>query len=151
MSPTLLVRVGAVGWDHPAWRGAFYPEDMPEDWRLSYYNTQYPTVFLPASAWQGVPAEVWAQWLYDTRDDFHFVFEPGDPAVAPPASERVHLADGAWAAAHLYWLDAPTDLRALSQRIGAQAASGQPLYVISRSGDLAAMEAADTLRQVMGY
>lgn len=151
MSATWLVRVGAVGWQHPAWRGPFYPEDMPDDWMLSYYNTQYPAVYLPATVWQAVPAATWSQWLYDTRDDFHFVLEPGDPAVAPPVSGRVHLADADWAAGHLWWLDAAPDLRSLSQRIAQQAARGEPLYVISRSGDLARMAQADTLRQVMGY
>lgn len=151
MSTPWLVRVGAVGWQHPAWQGAFYPGDLPDDWLLSYYNTQYRAVYLPAAAWQAVPAGVWSQWLYDTREDFHFVLEPGDPAIAPPLSDRVQQADPAWAAAHLWWLDDAPDLRALAQRIDRHAARGEPLYVISRSANLAAMEAADTLRQVMGY
>ena len=151
MSTHLLVRVGAAGWQRPAWRGPFYPDDMPDEWMLSYYNTQYSAVYLPAAVWQGATAETWSQWLFDTRDDFHFVLEPGDPAVAPPAAERVFLADADWAAAYVWWLDDAPDLRTLSQRIARQAASGEPLYVISRSGDLGAMAAADTLRQVMGY
>lgn len=151
MTTTLLVRVGAAGWEHAAWRGTFYPEDMPEDWQLSYYNTQYSAVYLPATTWQAADAYTWARWLYDTREDFHFVLEPGDPAILPPASDRVHLAEAAWAAAHLWWLDEAPDLRALSQRITANAASGETLYVISRSGDLARMEAANTLREIMGY
>lgn len=151
MSASLLVRVGAAGWQYPAWRGTFYPEDMPEDWMLSYYNTQFSAVYLPAESWQAASPDVWAQWLYDTRDDFHFVLEGGDPTVAPPVSERVFLAGADWTTAHLWWLGDAPDLRALSQRIAQQAASGEPLYVMSRSGDLGAMAAADTLRQVMGY
>ncbi|MEW6591808.1 MAG: hypothetical protein AB1418_12335 [Pseudomonadota bacterium] len=151
MTASLLVRVGAVGWQHATWRGPFYPEDMPEDWMLSYYNTQFSAVYLPAECWQTASPDAWAQWLYDTRDDFHFILAPGDPGVAPPASERVWVADADWVAAHLWWLDDAPDLRALSQRIARQAASGEPLYVISRGGDLARMHEADTLRQVMGY
>lgn len=151
MTAPFLVRVGAVGWQHAAWRGAFYPDDLPEDWMLSYYNTQYAAVYLPASVWRAASAEHWAQWLYDTRDDFHFVLEPGDPGAALPASPRIRRAEPAWAAAHLWWLDDAPDLRALSRCIAQHAASGETLYVISRDGDLARMAEADTLRQVMGY
>ena len=73
MTASFLVHVGAVHWDHPAWRGSFYPEALPDDWTLSYYNTQFQAVFLPLDVWQRVPAEEWARWLHDTREDFTFV------------------------------------------------------------------------------
>jgi L-amino acid N-acyltransferase YncA len=61
------------------------------------------------------------------------------------------LAGPAWAAEHVWWLDEAPDLRALAQRISQHAETGEPLFVISRSGNLALMEEADALRQVMGY
>jgi len=149
MAPNPLVLVGAVGWQHSAWRGTFYPDDMPDEWLLSYYNTQFQAVYLPTTVWQAASEATWAQWLYDTREGFFFVLEPGDTAT--PVSERVLLATPAWAEAHLWWLDAAPDLRQLSQRIARHAATGEPLFVISRSGNLGLMEQADTLRQVMGY
>lgn len=151
MAANQLVLVGAAGWQHTGWRGVFYPEDLPEDWTLSYYNTQFSAVYLPAATWQAALSDTWAQWLYDTRDDFHFVLEAGRADVPPPASPRVHLADAAWAARHLWWLDDAPDLRALAQRITEHAGRGEALFVISASGNLAAMRAANTLRQVMGY
>jgi len=151
MTPAALVLVGAAGWAHPAWRGRFYPEDMPDDWMLSYYNTQYSAVYLPAAAWQAASEADWAQWLHDTMDGFYFVLEPGDAGVFKPASERVLVATPAWAAAHVWWLDEAPQLRVLAQRITQQATSGEPLFVLSRSGNLELMERADTLRQVMGY
>lgn len=151
MSTDPLVRVGAAGWQYPAWQGAFYPEGLPEDWMLSYYNTQYSAVYLPAAVWQAVSAETWAQWLYDTREAFQFVLEPGGAAVSPPAIPRVQVATPDWTATHLWWLDEAPDLRTLSQRIAQQAVGGEPLYVISRNGNLGLMEQANTLRQVMGY
>ncbi len=36
----------AVGWDHPAWQGSFYPDDLPADWRLTYYANEVPGVLL---------------------------------------------------------------------------------------------------------
>jgi len=146
-----LVLIGATGWEHPAWRGGFYPGEMPDDWMLSYYNTQFSAVYLPAAVWQITDEATWAQWLDDTQDGFYFVLEPGDAMPLKPASERVLLATPAWEAAHVWWLDEAPDLRLLAQRITQQAATGEPVFVFSRSGNLALMEQANTLRQVMGY
>ena len=81
-----LVLVGASGWLHPAWRGSFYPDDLPEDWQLSYYNTRFQAVHLPAAFWQAASPATWAQWLHDTQEGFHFVLEPGDAAIVKPAA-----------------------------------------------------------------
>ena len=146
-----LVLVGAAGWLHPAWRSGFYPEGLPDDWLLSYYNTQFQAVYLPAAVWQAASDATWAQWLDDTQDCFHFVLEPGAAARDRPASARVVLATPAWEAEHVWWLDEAPDLRLLAQRITQQAATGEPLFVLSRSGNLSLLEQANTLRQVMGY
>ena len=151
MTPNSLVLVGAAGWQHPAWRGSFYPEDIEDDWLLSYYNTQFNAVYLPAAVWQAASEATWTQWLYDTLDGFYFVLEPGDAVSAQPVSERVLMATPSWQAEHIWWLDEMPDLRLLAQRITQQATTGEPLFVFSRSGNLALMEQADTLRQVMGY
>lgn len=151
MHSGLLVLVGAMHWEHAAWRDRFYPEDLPDGWLLSYYNTQFQTVYLPAAVWQAASAETWAQWLHDTQDSFCFVLEAGGPAAAKPASERALLATPEWEQAHVWWLDESPDLRALAQRISRQAATGEPLFVISRSGNIGLLEQARTLKQVMGY
>ena len=151
MSASALVLVGASGWDRPEWRGSFYPDGLPEEWMLSYYNTQFQAVYLPAATWQAASAATWARWLHDTREDFHFVLEPAGATAAKPASPRVLRANAEWAAAHLWWLDDAPDLRALAQRIAQHAARGEPLFVISRSGDLSLLQQANALRQVMGY
>lgn len=150
MSASHLVKAGAVGWERPAWRQDFYPEDLPEDWLLSYYNTQFQAVFLPATMWQTAAPDDWARWLADTREDFVFVLEPA-AGIEPPPSPRIVLATPAWVAAHVWWLDEGFDLRALAQRITSHAATGEPLYVFSRSGDLARLEQVANLCRVMGY
>jgi hypothetical protein len=151
MNPPQMVLVGAVGWQHRAWQGDFYPKDLPEDWLLSYYNTRFQAVYLPVAVWQAASEATWAQWLFDTRDGFYFVLEPDTTAPIPISSERVLLATPAWQADHIWWLDEAPDLRALAQHISRQAASGEPLFVFSRSGDLGLLEQAATLKQVMGY
>lgn len=145
------VFVGAVNWVHPAWRGGFYPEGLPDDWLLSYYNTQFTAVYVPAAVWQAASDMTWMQWLDETRDGFVFVLEPADAAAVQPASERVLLASTDWVADHVWWLDEHPDLRALAQRITRQVGRGESLFVFSRSGDLALLEQTNTLRQLMGY
>lgn len=151
MASNSLVLVGAADWRHPAWRGRFYPEDMPDDWLLSYYNSQFNAVYLPAAVWQAASGASWAQWLHDTLDGFYFVLEPGDADSPSPVSERVLMSTPPWEAEHVWWLDEEPDLRSLAQRITRQASVGAPLFVFSRSGNLELMEQASTLVQVMGY
>lgn len=151
MQTNQLVLVGAEHWIHPAWRGAFYPADLPEDWLLSYYNTQFQAVYLPAGAWQGADEQTWNAWLSDTRADFHFVLEAASDVLFTPESSRVHLAPPAWAAAHIWWLDEAPDVRALAQRINQQVVLGEPLFVFSRSGKLDLLEQVQALKHVLGY
>lgn len=150
MTSRSLVKVGAVGWLYPSWRNGFYPDGLPDDWLLSYYNTQFQAVYLPASVWQAASAKTWGQWLGDTQEGFCFVLEPADTAAAQPTSPRVLLATPAWSADHVWWLDEAPDLRRLAQRITQQVATGEPLFVLSRSGDLGLLEQVKTLTQLMG-
>lgn len=151
MQTNQLVLVGAEHWIHPAWRGAFYPADLPEDWLLSYYNTQFQAVYLPAGAWQGADEQTWNTWLSDTQADFHFVLEAASGAIFTPESSRVHLAPPAWVAVHVWWLDEAPDVRALAQRINQQVVLGEPLFVFSRSGKLDLLEQVQALKHVLGY
>jgi uncharacterized protein YecE (DUF72 family) len=151
MKSSPLVFVGAVNWEHPDWRGSLYPEDLPEDWLLSYYNTQFQAVYLPAAVWQAASGATWAQWLDDTQEGFRFVLQAEAAAAAHPDSPRVLLATPEWTAAHVWWLDKAPDMRALAQRITQQAAGGEPVFVFSRSGHLGRLEQANTLKQIMGH
>lgn len=146
-----LVLVGGVSWTNPRWHGSFYPDDLPDDWMLSYYNTQFQAVFLPRSIWQTVSESSWLEWLNDTQDGFYFVLESADEGAALPASERLLRASPAWINDHVWWLDEAPDLRALAQRITRQVGAGEPLFVFSRSGDLGLMQQVNLLKQVMGY
>lgn len=151
MKFSTFIYIGAVNWAHFAWRQTFYPDDLPEDWLLSYYNTQFQAVYLPVSVWQTASSTTWAQWLSDTQDGFYFVLESAGLAAVLPASERVLLATPDWEAGHVWWLDEMPDVRALAQRITRQAETGEPLFVFSRSGDLNLLQQVNALKQVMGY
>ncbi len=145
------VLVGGVSWTYSEWQGRFYPADLPDDWVLSYYNTQFQAVFMPKTIWQTVSERSWLEWLNDTQEGFYFVLESAGEAIGIPSSERVLRASPAWITEHVWWLDDAPDLRALAQRITRQVSAGKPLFVFSRSGDLGLMQQVNQLKQVMGY
>lgn len=64
------VLIGARGYLHPDWVTSFYPEDLPEDWRLAYYANEFNLLVIE-----------WAQLentlilMEDVADDFRFVVE----------------------------------------------------------------------------
>lgn len=49
----IRVDIAAYGWEHPEWEGAFYPEDLPEAWRLDFYCNEFRAVVVPAALWAG--------------------------------------------------------------------------------------------------
>jgi len=149
LSASRLIYAGAEDWLHPHWHVAFYPDGLPDDWLLPYYNTRFQAVYLPAARWQAASAADWMQWLEDTQPGFRFLLEPG--TLSPPCDARIIVATPEWCNTHLWWLDASPDLRELAQQASAHAASGEPLFVISRSGDLEKMEQVMILSAVLGY
>lgn len=44
------MRVGALNIQAPEW-DEWYPEDLPEEWRLHYFAGEYRAVFLPRETW----------------------------------------------------------------------------------------------------
>ena len=147
------VYLGAAGWQHPVWLDAFYPEDLPEDWRLAFYNTQFRCNYLERAAWAGLAPEIWAQWAQETQESFRFVLElSGSAEIDAAATEafggRAVLVDSAQDA-RLLWFDASSDLRALVARVRERVA-GNTVYLISRDADLPRMEQVRTAIELMG-
>ena len=72
------ILIGAAGWQHKEWGSeVFYPEDLPEDWYLSFYANEFPVVLLPFECWQD---EIVGQQTLDeiseqARDGFRCLFE----------------------------------------------------------------------------
>lgn len=76
--PHTDIVVAARGWSHPTWVEGFYPEDLPEDWQLSYYSNEFRAVVVPAEIFAAVdPLEV-ERWVEDTSEDFLFYLEVED-------------------------------------------------------------------------
>ncbi len=51
-SKTESIKLGACGWNHGHWQGRFYPDDLPVDWRLSYYANEFSAVLLTEKQWR---------------------------------------------------------------------------------------------------
>lgn len=62
-----------VGLDAQNWDRDFFPEDLPEDWRLDYYANEYSGILIPQDVWAQDP-EV-EDWIENISEDFEFHFQ----------------------------------------------------------------------------
>jgi len=76
------VLVGATGWEFGPWEQSFYPEDLPEDWRLSFYSNEFPVVRLPTSRLAAATDTDVEEWLEETNSQFRFVLQLDCPLDA---------------------------------------------------------------------
>lgn len=67
-----ILETGALGWQHEAWNNSYYPEDLPEDWRLDYYSHHFNFVVIKEHEWRNVARGDVDQWLDDVDDSFFF-------------------------------------------------------------------------------
>jgi hypothetical protein len=93
------VAIVTEGWWGLADAAAFYPDDLPDDWRLSYFANEYMAVYLPLQAWQAEPSAVLEGWQADVHAGFGFFLEwpyAADEAVdtAPILRAADALGDG---------------------------------------------------------
>ncbi|WP_413436857.1 DUF72 domain-containing protein [Sulfuriferula sp. GW1] len=158
-SPNYTCYVGAQGWDHEGWVGSFYPDDLPADWRLTYYNNFFTCCYLSYTDWSQQPEATLVQWLDDTLPRFRFVLET--PASLSEADRRRlavlaprtgQAAPASALQAFCLWLPDEPDWRALSAQIQQRAQTpGTPCYLISRTQVVADLQQALTLLEILGY
>ena len=156
MKEKYWIFLGTQGWEYADWRGNFYPDDMPTDWSLSFYNTRFQTVFFPHATWKNASDIELKQWLQDTQEGFRFLLEAGLAGDEAQQCEekfagRAILATPEWCDQHLVWLPVQPDLRALAERVTRQVSLGRPLFLVSREGNLDTLERVGELLQIMGY
>jgi hypothetical protein len=80
---TTVLEVGARGWLHPGWAGRYYPDDLPEDWRLAYYCNDYRVVLVPADYWRWAGVEHTARWEENSHAGFRFYLELPENLTQP--------------------------------------------------------------------
>ena len=72
---TTTLRIGTSGFSYPAWRGSFYPADMPADRMLSFYATVFPTVEINNTFYRMPTAGLLAGWRAQTPVTFRFAIK----------------------------------------------------------------------------
>ena len=89
--------LGARDWEHPSWAQDYYPEDLPADWRLSYYANDLSQVLVPQARWLGAGEAGWADWVEAVPPGFRFFLELAPGSV--PASLAAGVAAAMWTTA----------------------------------------------------
>lgn len=148
------VFLGVSDWRHPEWSGAFYPPDLPADWGLTFFNTQFSCVWLPYPAWSSLSSDEVRAWFEDTHDGFYFVLEHHDPLSAEEADlvkafgrllgRFCRKDDPA-----LVWFGRHPDVKAIAARVQAATVT-EPVFLLSENADLAGIEQVRTLLELLG-
>lgn len=85
------IHVGARGWQFDDWDNDFYPDDLPADWRFSFYGNEFQTVLIPYDYLDRYPLDQWREWVGDTRKDFAFYVEVAQQAHWPQIEPYLSL------------------------------------------------------------
>lgn len=104
------IEVAAYGWQGSEW-DAFYPDDMPADWRLDYYANEFFAVVVPYGEWSAEDDDELLAWQEQVSDDFRFYWELPPNALESVARLQRLLADETFAA---HW-GGVVDLKAVTQ------------------------------------
>lgn len=142
------IRVGAMDWRIPGWSGAFYPADMPEEWRLTFYASQFNCVYLDGDAWRLAEPAVLRQWCDDVHSRFVFLVEDDENLTLPEALRHKAIMIGP-TDPRIVWFDRNSDLKQVASLLEA-GAPDVDMFLISKDGDLAQMERVGTLLELMG-
>jgi hypothetical protein len=67
--------LGTVDWERDDWCDSYYPPDLPEDWRLSYYANDCDCVMLPAERWCGAANSTLQPFLEDPPEGLRLFLE----------------------------------------------------------------------------
>lgn len=84
------ILISPRGWCDLADAEAFYPDDLPPDWRLTYFANLFPAALLPYTDWAAADAATLSDWAHEVNARFRFVLEapPASAAADPGAAEQ---------------------------------------------------------------
>ena len=64
--------IGSSGWLHQQWEENYYPDDIPDEWRLNFYSHHFQCVLMRPDEWLTATSEKLAQWCEDIDESFAF-------------------------------------------------------------------------------
>ena len=71
----MTVHVGTSGYNYEAWRGSFYPEDLPSKKMLGYYAEQLDTVEINYSFYRKPTPKILESWAAQVPERFRFALK----------------------------------------------------------------------------
>jgi uncharacterized protein YecE (DUF72 family) len=71
------IRIGISGWRYEPWRGAFYPQELPQRDELAYASRKLSTIEINGSFYSLQRPEYYARWRDETPDGFVFSVKGG--------------------------------------------------------------------------
>jgi len=129
----LTLDIVTSGWELPVWERTFYPEDLPRDWRLTYFANEFPAVMVPSEHWAKAGTSLLHAWAEDVQDGFRFYLADPGPWATRIDLDRARNALG-------------TKLAGLVlDEGGAQGPRGEQITRFQILGELGAVIAADCL------
>ena len=82
----MSLHVGTSGFSYPAWKGKFYPKDLPADEMLRFYARQFDSVEINNTFFRLPKPEVVNEWLGAVPRNF--VNSQAKPSERMPISSR---------------------------------------------------------------
>lgn len=70
-----MIRVGISGWNYPAWRGTFYPSDLPHRRELGYAAERFSSIEINGTFYSLQRPKSFASWRSHTPPDFSFAIK----------------------------------------------------------------------------
>lgn len=75
---TVGLDIVTAGWELSGWDRSFYPDDLPPDWRLTYFSNEFPAVLIPGNLWARADGRLLRTWVEEVHPGFRFYLaEPG--------------------------------------------------------------------------
>ena len=158
--------LGAEGWEHAHWLTRFYPDDLPPEWRLTFYSNFFNCTSLGYSAWGEAPLEELERWIRDTGESFRLVLEAPQrdltaqdktrldilrPRIGLMCNQSGQTLATPWSGdGERVHLTGPTDLKLLAGKLQADASFPHPLYLIVSDANISELEKLKTLLSLLG-
>ena len=70
-----MIHVGTSGYNYEAWRGSFYPDDLPGRKMLSYYGEHFSTVEINYSFYRKPTPKILSNWAAQVPPGFRFALK----------------------------------------------------------------------------
>lgn len=79
-----LIRIGIGGWTFPAWRGTFYPSDLPQKRELEFASSQLGAIEINATFYGRQSPKSWQAWRETAPRGFQFAIKASRFCVTRP-------------------------------------------------------------------